>query len=252
MNSDLPSSIPSSTPNPRWSNDSASGLMAVIELLASVVEMPKQSALPDAWGPMAVKSGGAMSEEILRPERTPTTNINRRHAAQRILVVDDNKTIRQLFFEVLNLSGYQVDTAEDGEMGWEALKAARYDPASHDLLITDNNMPKLSGVGLVRKLRSEHMNLPVIMATGKVPINIGDLHLAAILEKPLYPSQLVHTVRDVLSASRWGDTTATKMSQYPAHAPMIPLYDQTGKFRRIFPEGKPPLWTAGNDSNQLQ
>ena len=57
------------------------------------------------------------------------------------------------------ISRYQVDTARDGAAGWEALHAKSY-----DLLIVDNNMSKLSGVELVKKL-----TLPVLLASAAIP-----------------------------------------------------------------------------------
>src|SRR5688572_32873716 len=83
----------------------------------------------------------------------------------RILVVDDEADIRQVSAEVLRLFGYQTETAADGAAAWEALQAIRY-----DLLITDNNVPKVSGVELVKKVRSARMTLPVILATRALPI----------------------------------------------------------------------------------
>src|ERR1051325_10009740 len=81
----------------------------------------------------------------------------------RILVVEDDTAIRQFSAEVLVRSGYQVDAAEDGAAAWEALYTSSY-----DLLITDNNMPNVSGVELLKRLRSACMTLPVILATGCV------------------------------------------------------------------------------------
>lgn len=120
------------------------------------------------------------------------------HPPKRILVVNDESDTRQFYCEVLTQSGYQVDTAQDGDAGWQT---ASRDPDSYDLMITDNNMPKMSGVELVRKLRSARMALPVIMATSAVPPNIDGLQIAAILTKPFYPNQLVQTVKDVLHAA---------------------------------------------------
>jgi len=79
-------------------------------------------------------------------------------------VVEDNRDLRQLNAGMLIHSGYAVEVAEDGAAAWEALQANRY-----DLLITDNNMPRLTGIELLKKLRSARMGLPVIMATGTVP-----------------------------------------------------------------------------------
>jgi DNA-binding response OmpR family regulator len=117
----------------------------------------------------------------------------------RILVVDDDRDIRQLSAEVLIHSGYEVDTAEDGKAGWEALQIKAF-----NLLITDNNMPKLTGVELVRRLRSARMALPVVMAA-ELPMHElarnPSLQLAALLPKPFYVSQLLETVRVVLHVS---------------------------------------------------
>jgi CheY-like chemotaxis protein len=122
----------------------------------------------------------------------------RRGHSQRILVVEDEGAIRQIYSEALVRSGYQVDAAEDGEAGWNALNAASLDANGYDLLITDNRMPKLSGVELIQKLRSAHVEVPVILASGALPANADGLHLAAILPKPFSLDQLLQTVRHVL------------------------------------------------------
>jgi len=114
---------------------------------------------------------------------------------QRILVVDDDICIRHLSSEALIAEGYRVDTAENGEEGWHALKSGS---ESYDLLITDNSMPKLSGVDLIRKMRSASMELPVILASGTVPLHTESLDLAAVLPKPFFPAALVQIVQKIL------------------------------------------------------
>ena len=121
----------------------------------------------------------------------------------RILVVDDEPDIRRLNAEVLESSGYHVDTAEDGKAGWEALHAVRHAPESYALLITDHDMPGLSGLALVKKLRAARMALPVIIATGTLPtkdlINRYPwLQPVATLVKPYSIEQLLGTVEAVL------------------------------------------------------
>ena len=117
-----------------------------------------------------------------------------------ILVVEDDFYVRLLNTEVLERSGYQVDTAEDGVAAWNALHTAHY-----DLLITDNNMPNLSGVELVKKMRAEEMTLPVIMATGALPRQELEqnpsLKIAATLLKPFTTAQLVELVKKILQLS---------------------------------------------------
>lgn len=122
-------------------------------------------------------------------------------ATPRILLVDDEEAIRQICAETLARYGYQVDTAEDGETGWEMLNAAKFDSDAYDLLITDNNMPRLSGFDLVKRLRSAQIDLPVIMASGMVNVlrsETESLGLAAILAKPFFPKDLIKAVKSVL------------------------------------------------------
>jgi DNA-binding NtrC family response regulator len=76
---------------------------------------------------------------------------------------------------------------------------------SYDLLITNHNMPKLSGVDLVKKLRSAHMKLPVVLASVALPteeLNQNPrLRFAATLLKPFTIDELLETVKKVLSAT---------------------------------------------------
>jgi two-component system, cell cycle sensor histidine kinase and response regulator CckA len=119
-------------------------------------------------------------------------------SAQRILVVEDDISIRRLTAEMLARSGYEVDVAGDGAAGWEALQAKRY-----DLLITDNFMPKVTGIEMVKKLRTARMRLPVIMATAILPeeefIRHPWLQAVTTLIKPFRAPELLATVQKVLS-----------------------------------------------------
>jgi DNA-binding response OmpR family regulator len=126
--------------------------------------------------------------------------LRRANPPYRILVVEDDISVRHLSSSVLTSSGFQVDTAEDGAAGWEALHTNSY-----DLLITDNSMPKLCGIELVQKLRSEHMTLPVVMASGTIPTEAlngnPSLDLAATLVKPFTKDELLGTVNKSLHAT---------------------------------------------------
>lgn len=122
---------------------------------------------------------------------------------QRILVVDDDPDIRRLNTEVLIGSGYHVDAAEDGAAAWDALQLNDY-----DLIVTDNDMPKVTGVELIQKLQAFRRDLPVIMATG----NLSDEQLergnplqpAVILLKPHSFNELLEAVKAVLLAVNEG------------------------------------------------
>ncbi len=117
-----------------------------------------------------------------------------------ILVVDDDTDIRRSISDVLQGSDYEVDTASDGEAGWAALQTRNY-----DLLITDHQMPKVTGLELLMRLRSARMTLPVILASGAIPEELNrlpSLQPSATLLKPFAPSELLGTVKNVLRVTQ--------------------------------------------------
>src|SRR5438270_682619 len=107
----------------------------------------------------------------------------------RILIVDDEESTRELFAELLQRWGYDIDQTADGH---GALKmAAETHP---DVIISDLVMPKLDGLALVRALREEQPDTPVVIITGKGTI---DAAVEAVregvfdfVEKPLDPARL--------------------------------------------------------------
>src|SRR5580658_7726538 len=77
-------------------------------------------------------------------------------SAQRILVVDDNTYRRKVCVDVLVDSGYEVEGVADGAAGWEAIQSKDY-----DLIITDNKMPKMTGLEMLEKMRASRLLVPV-------------------------------------------------------------------------------------------
>lgn len=117
-----------------------------------------------------------------------------------ILYVEDDDSLRSLLAGLLFNSGYRVDVAEDGQAGWEALRLRSY-----DLLITDDQMPRLSGLELIKRLRSAGHTLPVVVASGCFDARRVQRHdwlqVAAILKKPFTPEEFLETVKQVLRAA---------------------------------------------------
>ena len=116
---------------------------------------------------------------------------------QRILVAGDDPIIRQLNRKVLAYSCYQVDTADNGAAAWNALLVNDY-----DLLIADNDLPKGTGLDLLKKVHATRMAMPVVMATGAVTAwafaQYPWLQPDAVLIKPYTFVELLVTVREVL------------------------------------------------------
>ena len=142
-----------------------------------------------------------MSENIIESaeESASDTLAGATPPPHRILVVDDDESIRRINTMFLLRAGYEVDSAEDGAVAWDTLNTCSY-----DLLITDNNMPNLTGLELLRKVRDNNMALPVIMASGIIPtetfVQNPWLRPTATLSKPHTIEALLNTVRNVLHA----------------------------------------------------
>jgi OmpR family response regulator RpaB len=115
---------------------------------------------------------------------------------EKILVVDDEASIRRILETRLSMIGYDVVTAGDGE---EALDTFR--KADPDLVVLDVMMPKLDGYGVCQELRKES-DVPIIMLTalGDVADRITGLELGAddYVVKPFSPKELEARIRSVL------------------------------------------------------
>src|ERR1017187_2422369 len=119
--------------------------------------------------------------------------------SRRVLVADDDEGIRYLIATVLAGTGINVNTVSDGQQAWEALHHEHY-----DLLITDNEMPRLTGIELIERIRDEGMNLPIIIASGSFPMekvrDKPELQIATVLPKPFRILELLNAVRLVFQA----------------------------------------------------
>jgi len=108
----------------------------------------------------------------------------------RVLVVDDEASIRDLLAQTLALADYDVDVAVDGR---GALDRIRLDP--YDLLIADLKMPGMDGLSVIREAKRLKNNLPVIIITGysteSSAIEAVNLGVTGYLTKPFRVPQVL-------------------------------------------------------------
>ncbi len=84
----------------------------------------------------------------------------------KLLVVDDEKNLRLVVQKEMTRQGHEVECAEDGEAAWAMLEGQDF-----DVLLCDINMPRLDGIGLLRRTREQSQNPPeVIMITGQATV----------------------------------------------------------------------------------
>jgi excisionase family DNA binding protein len=116
---------------------------------------------------------------------------------RRVLVVDDEATIRDLLSKTLALEDYDVDVAPDGRAALDRLRNVPY-----DLLIADLKMPGMDGLSVIREAKRYYANLPVIIITGysseSSAIEAVNLGVAGYLTKPFRVSQVLATAARAL------------------------------------------------------
>jgi len=119
---------------------------------------------------------------------------------KKIMTVDDSATVRQMLNFTLKDAGYEVVEAIDGE---DALD--KFSDGSISMLITDLNMPKLDGIGLIKEVRRDPNNrfIPIIMLTTESQDQKKQegkkAGASGWIVKPFKPEQLLAVVRMVLA-----------------------------------------------------
>lgn len=119
-------------------------------------------------------------------------------ACGKVLVVDDDLAVCHVTGQMLELHGFQVLYAENGEQALELFD--KYDDEV-SILVADIVMPKMSGPQLAHLLRIQRPELPVLFVSGLVSYaNFEGVMGGWMLKKPYSPSMLASKVRDVLTA----------------------------------------------------
>ncbi len=116
-----------------------------------------------------------------------------------ILAVDDSISMRRMVSFTLTNAGYEVVEAVDGEDAYDKASKRRF-----DLVLTDQNMPRLDGVGLTRRLRA-HPNfraIPILILTTESSDQMKQLGRDAgatgWLVKPFDPAKLIEVIKKVV------------------------------------------------------
>jgi two-component system response regulator MprA len=122
----------------------------------------------------------------------------------KILVVDDERAVRESLRRALELEGYRVELAEDGEEALERLGTAPPDAAILDVL-----MPGIDGLEVCRRLRADGNALPVLMLTARAEVDsrVAGLDAGAddYLPKPFALAELLARLRALLRRAGNGD-----------------------------------------------
>ena len=114
----------------------------------------------------------------------------------KVLVIEDEPLIRDIFAQFLELLGHEADVAADGREG-----LARFDPLVHEIVITDFVMPGLTGLEVAETIRARGHTTPVVMISGSA--NPRDERRAAqaglrFLRKPVTFAQFEAAMTEVV------------------------------------------------------
>ena len=115
---------------------------------------------------------------------------------QRVLVIDDDASVRESLRKVLQGTGYEVTTAGDGE---EAL--TRFVPGQINLVLLDLSLPFRNGWDVFERLTTQHPTIPLIIITGmpdQYPTALA-AGVGALMEKPIDAPALLKTMADLLA-----------------------------------------------------
>ncbi|MGW1531123.1 response regulator [Streptomyces aureus] len=128
-------------------------------------------------------------------------------ASGRVLVVDDNKVIRQLIRVNLELEGLEVVTAADGAECLDVVHQVRPDVVTLDVV-----MPRLDGLRTAARLRADprtrDLPLAIVSACTQYEVDAGlDVGVDAFLAKPFEPAELVSLVRQLIEGRVPGDVS---------------------------------------------
>ena len=115
----------------------------------------------------------------------------------KIIIIDDERGIRNTLREILADEGHEVDVAENGKQGLEMAQAKAY-----DLIFSDIKMPEMDGMEVLKKIREKGLSTPVLFLTAKTEVDdrIKGLDLGAddYLPKPFDMGELLARVRAML------------------------------------------------------
>ena len=98
-----------------------------------------------------------------------------KNATRKILIVDDNPNMSVLLSDILEIFEYEGNRAEDGVEALEKLNKDKY-----DMVFTDLRMPKMDGIDLLKAIKNEHPDLPVVVITG---YSIGETQNLLLTQK---------------------------------------------------------------------
>jgi PAS domain S-box-containing protein len=135
-------------------------------------------------------------------EEHKETKVEKKHAAKRVLILEDEEEVRELLAEVLRERGYEVETFEEGDSAFQAYKSAYEEGRPFEVLLLDLTVPQgKGGVYLIERLRQEGLlsgGVKIVLMTGYTPKEVSErarhVRYDAVLYKPFPLEKLFEVI----------------------------------------------------------
>jgi two-component system, NtrC family, nitrogen regulation response regulator NtrX len=173
-----------------------------------------------------------------------------------ILIIDDERPIRNTLKEILEYEKFVVDEAEDGQTGLEKIKAGKY-----DLIMCDIKMPKMDGIEVLEKAVDAGIDTPIVMISGHGTIEtaVEALKKGAydFISKPLDLNRLLVTVRNAIDRKELVQETKKLRRKVSAGKGTTDIVGESGGIKqvkemieKVAPSDARVLITGGNGTGK--
>ncbi len=138
-------------------------------------------------------------QKFENPDELPGELPDELHGKERLIFVDDEKALTHLAERYFKALGYEISIFTSSAEAWDSFAD---NPGRYDLLITDQTMPQMTGIELIRQIRSVNKQMPIILCTGyNAGLNakeINEIGINRILHKPMPMKSLAREIRGIL------------------------------------------------------
>jgi signal transduction histidine kinase/ActR/RegA family two-component response regulator len=148
-------------------------------------------------------SNASPSPPTLSTPSTSKSSPNLPMNVKRILFVDDEQAITRLVTSLFKRAGHQASIFNNPQSAWETFQK---DPQAFDILVTDLTMPSMSGIELIRQIRTLNPHLPALLTSGYADEvstdTLSELKISLVLQKPFQLHELTQAIDAVLASGR--------------------------------------------------
>ena len=164
----------------------------IVQTLGGSILVESDTDLGTTFRIFLAVSSATMKKDTKDEHKLPTGD-------ESILFIDDNPLLTDITRQLLNKLGYKVSIFADSNV---ALNHFNKDPNAFDLVISDNLMPKMTGIELVEEMKHIRPEIPVIICTGNPnkisPADVEKIGISEVAKKPLDLNELAVLIREVL------------------------------------------------------